>query len=100
MVIQYKYTGSKRQYNKWIQRLCNEGRSNSTDGINTGVSYSRDGIKTEINKARADHIKKFPTAKPRDSGISGVRPDTIPIIDVDRGEKERGNSHSRVEDCT
>ena len=45
---------------------------------------------------RADHIKKLPTISPRDSGRSGVRPDTIPIINDERGEKEGGNSRSIV----
>ena len=50
-----------------------------------------------MNRSRADHIKKSPTAVPRDGGRTGVRPDTIPMIDDDRGEKElSGNSHSKV----
>jgi len=50
-----------------------------------------------MNKSRADHIRKSPTAVPRAAGRTGVRPDTIPIIDDDRGENERGcNSHSKV----
>ena len=69
-----------------LERLHHEGRS-----------YRRDGINTDMNKTKADHIRKSPTAVPRDAGRTGVRPDTIPIIVDDRGEKERGNnSRSRV----
>ena len=89
MVIQQKYNRVSSVI-KRIQGLCGEGRSYSTDGINT-----------EMNRSRADHIKKLPTAAPRDGGKTGVCPDTIPIIDDDRGEKERGgSSRSRaVIDC-
>lgn len=45
-----------------------------------------------MNSKRADNIKALPTNNPRDSGTSGVRPDTIPIINDDRGEKEVGGS--------
>ena len=61
------------------------------------MSYSTDGTSTDMNKTRAEHIKKSPTATPRAAGRTGVCPDTIPIIDDDRGEKERaGGSCSRV----
>lgn len=50
-----------------------------------------------MNIRKADHIKKSPTTKPSDSGRTGVRPDTSPIIVDDNGEKERGiGSQSRV----
>ena len=69
-----------------IRRLYGEGRIQYTDGINT-----------EMNRRRADHIRKFPTAVPRDGGTTGVRPETIPTTIEDRGEKERGiGSHSGV----
>ena len=54
-----------------------------------------------MNKISADQIKKSPTAVPRDAGRTGVRPERIPMIVDDRGEKEWGSgSHSRAaEDC-
>ena len=61
-----------------------------------GRNYSTDGINAERNRTRADHIKKLPTIIPRAAGKSGVRPDTIPTINDDRGEKEGGSSHSGV----
>lgn len=45
-----------------------------------------------MNSTRADNIRVLPTTNPRDSGQSGVRPDTIPMINDDRGEKEESGS--------
>lgn len=54
-------------------------------------------MNTEINRSKADHIKKSPTAVPIDGGTTGVRPETIPTTIEDKGEKERGDgSHSGV----
>lgn len=54
-----------------------------------------------MNKSRADHSKKSPTAVPKDVGRTRVRPHTIPTIADERGEKEGGSgSNSRVTvDC-
>lgn len=73
------------------EKLCNEGRR----------SHRRDGTNTEMNKARADHIRKLPTTIPRCAGNTGVRPDTIPMIDDDSGEKDRANNScsSVATDC-
>ena len=45
-----------------------------------------------MNSRRADNIRVLPTTNPKDSRESGVRPDTIPMINDDRGEKEEGGS--------
>ena len=64
-----------------IEELQNEGRS-----------HRRGGINTETHKATADPSRKLPTTIPKCAGNTGVRPDTIAMMDDDKGEKERGNN--------